>query len=165
MDLKEALVKAIQAEIEGHNFYTMASRSTDDPKGKEIFNMLALEETEHAGFLKSQYKAVLETGTTDAKIKLGQRNILPEHSPIFSDGLKSRAATAHQEMTALSIGIQLELNAINFYREQAKISNDKTAKEFFDELTEWESGHYNALLRQYDSMKEDYWNAAGFAPF
>lgn len=163
--LKEALVKAIQAEIEGHNFYLMAARSTDDAKGKEAFMMLASEETEHAAFLKGQYKAVLESGSTDSTLKLGVRNVLAGSSPIFSEGLKARAKTAQQEMTALSIGIQLELNAMNFYREQSRNSVEDNARKFFEELAEWESGHYHALLKQYDMLKEDYWSAAGFSPF
>ena len=163
--LKEALVKAIQAEIEGHNFYMMSARSTEDQKGKDIFTQLAAEETEHAAYLKGQYKSIMETGMPDKSLKLGSRLQLTGSSPIFSDKLKSRAKDAHYEVTALSIGIQLELNAMKFYKEQAELTDDATVKEFFSELAEWETGHYNALLKQHDYLKEDYWSTAGFAPF
>ena len=163
--LIEALVKAIQAEIEGQNFYMMSARSTDDQKGKEIFTQLAAEETEHAAYLKGQYKSIIETGAPDKTLKLGSRLQLTGSSPIFSAKIKSRVKDAHYEMTALSIGIQLELNAIKFYKEQAEAAEDATVKQLFTELADWESGHYHALLKQLDYLQEDYWNAAGFAPF
>jgi len=163
--LKDALVKAIQAEIEGHNFYLMAARTTDDVKGKEVFGQMAADETEHAAFLKGQYRSIIESGSPDKNLKLNARTQYADSSPIFSDSLKSRASEAHFEVTALSIAIQLELNAINFYRSQSKAAKDDVVKSFFAELAEWEVGHYKALLIQHDLLKEDYWNAAGFAPF
>ena len=36
---------------------------------------------------------------------------------------------------------------------------------FFTELAEWEAGHYEALLTQQESLKEDYWSASRFSPF
>ena len=163
--LKDALVKAIQAEIEGHNFYLMAARTTDDAKGKEVFGQLAADETEHAAFLKGQYKSIIESGSPDKTLKLNARTQYADSSPIFSDSIKARAGEAHFEVTALSIAIQLELNALNFYRSQSRAADDEVVKHFFAELAEWEMGHYKALLKQHDLLKEDYWNAAGFAPF
>ncbi|MBC8278576.1 MAG: ferritin family protein [FCB group bacterium] len=163
--LKDALVKAIQAEIEGHNFYLMAARTTDDVKGKEVFGQMAADETEHAAFLKGQYRSIIESGSPDKNLKLNARTQYADSSPIFSDSLKSRAGEAHFEVTALSIAIQLELNALNFYRSQSRAADNDIVRNFFAELAEWEMGHYKALLKQHDLLKEDYWNAAGFAPF
>ena len=68
-------------------------------------------------------------------------------------------------MSALSIGIQLELDAMNFYKAQADAAEDDVVRGFFHELAEWETGHYQALLTQQGELKEDYWAAGGFAPF
>jgi rubrerythrin len=68
-------------------------------------------------------------------------------------------------MTSLSIGIQLEADSMKFYRSESEATDDPEAKQFFSELAEWESGHYNALLRQYEELKEDYWSSGGFSPF
>jgi rubrerythrin len=65
----------------------------------------------------------------------------------------------------LSIGIQLELNAIEFYRAQSSITQNEQVKKFYSELADWEVGHYQILLKQHDYLKEDYWHSAGFAPF
>lgn len=42
---------------------------------------------------------------------------------------------------------------------------EKAAFRLYTELAEWESGHYEALTRQQEELKEDYWSAGGFSPF
>ena len=161
----EGLNKAIRAENEGHHFYKMAAMSTQDPKGKEVFQYLAEEEMEHFKFLKSQYRALIETGKGDATLKLGTRKEFSGNHPIFSEGIKNRIKSAHYEMTALSIGMQLELSAVNFYQGEADNAPDDVVKAFYKELATWEKGHLTMLQRQADSLRDDYWNEAGFSPF
>jgi rubrerythrin len=163
--LTDGLLKAIQAENYGQNFYLMAAASTADQKGKEVFKTLAAEEEEHAAFLKAHYASVVKSGKLDNSVSLGVRTDLAEAWPIFSDRLKARIKDASFEMTSLSIGIQLEQDAMNFYREQADQHDEADVKKLFRFLSDWESGHYKALLKQYDAIKEDYWSANGFAPF
>jgi rubrerythrin len=161
----EGLKKAMLAELEGHHFYQMAARATDDPQGKQVFQRLAQEELEHHEFLKAQFKAVLTDGAPDTGLKLGQPVPLTGDSPIFSAALVERIGQAHYEMTALSVGAQLELAAERFYREAAAAADSAVVRGFYEELADWESGHYHALLAQQESLKEDYWAAGGFAPF
>ena len=163
--LTEGLKKAIQAEIEGYHFYMMAAQNTSDAKGRDVFQMLASEEQVHANFLRAQFKSFTESGKADHSVKLGKPNILDSGSPIFSVSLKERIESAHYEMTALSIGIQLELNAVKFYRGEMEASEDADVKAFYKDLMEWEQGHYKALLKQHDNLKEDFWSQANFAPF
>jgi rubrerythrin len=54
---------------------------------------------------------------------------------------------------------------VNFYRDRAGESDNETVQQFFNELSRWESGHYNALLNQQQELKEDYWSDGGFSPF
>lgn len=161
----DGLKKAIEAEGDGYNFYSMAAMNTQDDKGREVFQMLAREELDHVRFLKNQYNAILRTGLPDEKIKLPKRGTLLGPSPIFSENLRARIKDAHMEMSALSIGIQLELNAINFYKQEAEAAENESVTNFYNELVEWEQGHYQALLTQQESLKNDYWSAGGFSPF
>lgn len=163
--IAEGLLKAIQLEVDGQHFYRMAVKSTTDAKGREVFERLAEEEQEHLSFLRTQYKSILETGAPNKEVKLGSPADLSGTSPVFSDQIQTRLREAHYEMSALSIGIQLELSAIKFYRAEAEAVTDPTVRSFYTELAEWESGHYNALLRQQEMLKEDYWHAGGFYPF
>lgn len=159
------LLAAMKAEAEGHHFYRMAAHSTIDLQGQRVFDQLAQEELQHLNFLRAQYQAVLAQGHPDAAITLGQPQSFAGASPIFSPSLRARIADAHFEMTALSVGIQLELTAERYYEEQAKTAEDDTVQRFYRELAAWEAGHYQTLLVQQDALKDDYWTASGFAPF
>lgn len=159
------LEQAMRTETDGHHFYLMAARATSDDKGQEIFELLAKEELDHLRFLGHQKKSLVESGVVDTQAQLGPQADLSGPNPIFSERLRDRAGEAHFEMSALSIGIQLEINSEKYYRSQAEQAPDADVKAFFDRLAHWEAGHYQALLRQQEGLKEDYWAAGGFSPF
>lgn len=161
----DGLQHAMRTETDGHHFYALAAGKVEDDKGREVFETLAREELGHLSFLKSHHDAYQKTGKPDPAATLGSRARLDGDNPIFSDKLKDRIGDAHFEMSALSIGMQLELNAERYYREQSEQAQDPNVKDFFRELADWEAGHYRALQRQQESLKEDYWAAGGFAPF
>lgn len=163
--IADGLKKAMQAENEGYHFYKMAAQNTQDEKGREVFNLLAEEEMGHFEFLKGQYKSITETGKVDEAVKLGARKVFTESHPIFTEDIKDRIESAHYEMTALSIGAQLELSAVHFYKGEADAASDPAVKAFYDELAEWERGHYTALREQAEILKEEYWDRGGFSPF
>ena len=162
--LAAGLLQAIKGERDGHSFYQMAATCSQDAKAKEVFTRLADEELDHMHFLTKQHESILQTGRPDESTKLGSPLNLSAMSPIFSDAIKTRVKDAHFEMSALSIGMQLELDATKFYKSQAEAADDAAVKQFYTELAEWESGHYEALRRQQEELKEDYWSAGGFSP-
>jgi len=164
-ELIAALRQAMTAERTGHTFYSMAAQNTDDPVGKEAFSQLAREETEHFQFLAAHYRSLVADGVLSPSAKLKGHAEVMGDSPIFSDALKERLKDAHFEMSALSIAVQLELNGIKHYREQAAKAKLPEVKKFFEDLAEWETSHYNALLRQQESLQDDYWSESGFQPF
>ncbi len=163
--MADGLRKAIQAEREGQHFYRMAAQITQDAQGRSVFEELAEDERIHEEFLRRHYDSVLK----DGRLASGEALVAPAADrfahPIFSADLRKRAAGAHYEMTALSIGIQLEESAVRFYEGEAKACENPAAKEFYKTLVTWEQGHLSALQRQADAMKEEYWGATGFAPF
>jgi len=160
--IADGLVKAITAEREGQHFYRMAAAATEDRQGQQTFQDLAADELRHEEFLKAQYDAVVRTGKPDPGVKLAPPRQFTH--PIFSRELLKRAASAHYEMTALSIGIQLEMSAIRFYEAAAQASEDPAIRSFYGTLVLWEQGHLGALQRQAEELKEEYWSASGFSP-
>ena len=164
ISIEKGLLDAYRAEQEGFHFYTMAAGAAEDEKGKEIFLKLADDERQHAEFLKAQYESIRKTGKPNLQVVLGPKSEYPGSSPIFSESIRARIQSAHYEMTALSIGIQLELDAVKHYNKLAEAAEDETVYKFFKELAEWESGHYRALLDQQEALKEDYWSSGGFSP-
>ena len=164
-ELLGALRAAMQGERTGHEFYKVAAASTKDPQGKKVFKQLAEEELAHFDFLRQHLQSVTEKGELASGLTLGEAHALATDHPIFSADFKRRIKEAHFEMSALAIAVQLELNAINLYREQAAKAPHAEARKLFESLVEWESGHYDALIRQQQELQEAYWNEAGFAPF
>ncbi len=67
-------------------------------------------------------------------------------------------------MAALSIGILLEKQALEFYTRQAEVSQDVNVRDFFLELANWEEEHYQMLLREDEALKEEYWSENRFEP-
>ncbi|MFH1811348.1 MAG: ferritin family protein [Pseudomonadota bacterium] len=161
----ELLFKAITAEHDGEHFYRMAADRTEDEQAQQVFRRLADEERGHQEFLRAQHKAVSQTGQIDSRIKLGIPSDLSSASPIFSEEFKGRIKDAHFEMSSLSIAIHLEKSAMAYYAECARTVEDPAVQRFFEELTQWETGHYRALLRQQDMLKDDFWSEAGFSPY
>lgn len=163
-DMAEALRQAMQMEMDGYHFYQMAAQGTSDPQGRATFEDLAGEEMAHYRYLQKHYEAVRSTGRASPDVRL-PRPSGEKSKPIFSDELVGRLADAHFEMSALSIAVQLELSTIRFYKTQAEAADDKDLRQFYADLVDWESGHYDVLSRQQEALKEDYWSAASFAPF
>jgi rubrerythrin len=156
--------KAIQAEADGFQFYLLAAEKTRDETGKKMFRKLADEELLHKDILTAQYKSVAETGHIDIDLNLG-RQFDFSSSEIFSPEIKNRINESQFEMSALSIGITLEISSMDYYKKQAENSSDTALKDFYNELAGWEQKHYQALLRQQEMLQNDFWSAGGFAPF
>ncbi|MDH4210122.1 MAG: ferritin family protein [candidate division WOR-3 bacterium] len=159
----QGLLTALQTELNGIEFYKMAAEKTEDEKGKKAFQMLADDELKHFNAIQQQYKSLVDESKWTS-VDLGNISIFEGESPIFTDDLKDRVQGKHFEVTALSIGAQLEANSIDFYRKMKEQSNDPTAKEMYDQLQKWEEVHLNAITRQLDLIKEDYWSEQRFSP-
>lgn len=161
----ENLKIALQTELNGIHFYKMAAEKTEDKKGKEVFKMLSNDEIQHFNEIQRHYKSLLTANKWAPSISLGEAtSMFKGESPIFSEELKSRIKEKHFEMSALSIGALLESNTIDFYRKMKEETDDPVAKELFAKLQKWEQGHLEAITKQLDILKEEYWADAHFAP-
>jgi rubrerythrin len=156
MDLKEAFKKAILGEIEGRELYAMAAEKVSDTKAKEVFSKLSQEENLHFEYLQKMAEAYFSGQPVEVP-KLGKLETFADaESPIFTREFKEFVKDRHFEIATLSIGIKLELEAVAAYREMAKNADNDELKRFFQELAEWENGHYQALRRQIGFLQEFY---------
>ncbi|MFO8031968.1 MAG: ferritin family protein [Desulfohalobiaceae bacterium] len=146
MDLQSALQTAIKGEIEGRELYKAAAEKTGDKKAKDVFQMLASEEDSHYQTLLQMAKDYTE-GTEVSVPKLeGPARFEDAESPIFTREFKEKVTDF--DMTALSIGVKLELESERFYREMAEKAKDKEVKDLFARLADWEHEHYEYLQSQ-----------------
>ncbi len=154
MDLQKALQDAIKGEIEGRELYKVAAEKTGDTKAKEVFQMLAAEEQGHHDTLLQMAKDYTQgKGLTMPQLQT-PASFEDAESPIFTREFKDKVSDF--DMTALSIGIKLELESEKFYREMAEKAQEKEAKELFASLADWERGHYDYLQSQVGFF-EDYY--------
>jgi rubrerythrin len=158
------LEEALSAERDGYQFYTMAAERAEDPGARETFSRLAAEEGRHFEALQKEYRSLIEGRGWDPSVGFGERWMPERVSGIFSEEFRRRIRGRHLEMSALSIGLLLEKAAQSFYAAQAEQAEDGSVERFFRELAEWESGHYQLLLQQDESLKEAYWSENRFAP-
>ena len=163
-DILKGLRTAMEAELTGHEFYKNAAKSTDDPMGKETFSRMAEEEMGHFNYLRHQYKAVAAEGDFDFSKKMDKKKHKHADNPVFSEAIKNRIKDSHFEVSALSIGMKLELDAMKYYRSCAQKTNNEQVKQFYNELAEWEEDHYAAFERQLEMLKEEYFAANDFVP-
>jgi rubrerythrin len=163
-EILAGLKTAMEAELTGHQFYKNAAKSTSDPMGKETFSRMAEEEIGHFQYLRHQYQSVLEKGDYDLSRKLDKKDHKHAGSPIFSEEIKNRIKESHFEVSALSIGMKLELDAMNFYRSCAQKAQNEEVKQFFNDLADWETDHYRAFEQQLEMLKEEYFEANNFIP-
>jgi rubrerythrin len=117
--------------------------------------------------LKSLYQSIKEEGEYKFDETKDMKHILQTTSenPIFSKEFKERIEQVQFEMAALSVGILLEKNSIEFYTKSARQSEDKDVKMLFNYLANWEGEHLRVLVQQQKLLQQDYWTEARFYPF
>ena len=156
MQLKKALKEAMQGELEGRELYNMADEKVSDKKAKQVFEHLAQEEYSHYKMLQKIAEEYSKGKSIDAEELPKLETFEDAESPIFTREFKDFLKDKHFEMSALSIGMKLELESSKKYKEMADMTDKKTLKDFFLYLSEWEEEHYQALKKQVDFFHENY---------
>ncbi|MGD2127564.1 MAG: ferritin family protein [Desulfobacteraceae bacterium] len=163
-EILDGLRIAIETELTGHEFYKNTAKTTTDPMGKETFERMAGEEMSHFNYLRHQYKSVLEKGRYDFSKKLTRGHHKHAENPIFSEEIKGRIKDSHFEVSALTIGMKLEMDAMRYYRTRAEKAQDPEVKQFYKDLADWEQDHFRAFQRELEMLKEAYFQANNFIP-
>jgi len=163
--IRDILRKAYQIEVDGYTFYSMAADQAKKPVVQELFDKLAKDEIEHKSFLKDIMRNYEEKGAAAFRIDRRDAALKEFTATIFTDRFKEQANGADFEMGVLSIGMQLESNAIGYFTAAAKSADEKEVREFYEFLADWEQQHYAALQTLHGAVRQDFWHEGGFAPF
>jgi len=161
-DEQRIIAQAILNEVEGNEFYRMAANATRSEETKETFLRLAAEELSHVKYLTELRKKLGEglDPTIGEIMDLG-----PVPSPEIYKWGKITVEDSSLALSALSIGIKLEKDSIDFYREAKEKSESKAGREIFEKLVAWETVHLNILELQHKAV-QTFWSAdQGFAPY
>lgn len=150
----EALEIAIQMEKDSYDFFINAARKTRDPKGKAIFNQVARDEIEHQEKFETLLNSLKETGQWIAseEVKSVKKYKFVEESNIFTEGKAKHAKIREStnDMEALKLAIDIEVDSIQFYKEKAEKIDDPKGKEIFNYVIQEEENHLTILRGEYD---------------
>lgn len=160
----EAVKTAIITELRGYEIYRAAAERTTDASAKQMFQSLADDERHHKEFLEKNFKSLLEHGTW--AVPATPENLSPlDHSEIITADFLKRVRGGDFEMAVVAAGCQLELSAINFYKQAAKDCPDEESAAVFRFLADWEGDHLRNLADLEARMKDQYFADLGFSPF
>jgi len=155
--------QAILNEVEGYEFYKMASVQATSEGTKEAFLELANEEMKHADYLRKLRTQLSDGGEIKLDSILGTGIVIP--SPEIYRWNKVDKNGTSIAMSVFGIGMQMEQNSIAFYEKGKEKVTSQASKELFDILIGWEKVHLLQFSEQYNLLKEDWWADQGFAPF
>jgi len=163
----KGLKQALLNEVDGAEFYRMAAKSARHDAVRQMFQFLMEEEERHREAILHQMQRMAEGKPFRLERGAASRKALAKfRSPLITEELVNVSREVEGEVAALSIGMTLEKRAIaQFTSLLRKVAGDARAEKVFSDLIAWERDHLEVLTRQYDQLREMYWEEARFWPF
>src|SRR5512139_126994 len=163
----KGLKQALLNEVDGAEFYRMAANSARRDGVRQMFRFLMEEEERHREAILDQMKRMAEGRPfLLARGAAAKKQLDRYRSPLFTEDLVKVSRQVEGEVAALSIGMTLEKRAIaQFAALRRKVAGDARAEKVLSDLIAWEQDHLEVLTRQYDQLREMYWEEARFWPF
>ena len=159
--IADVLKKAFQVEVDGFTFYSMAAERTTKPAAQQLFERLARDETEHQAYIRAVMRRYEEHGASSFHFDPRNPDLAEFSSEIFTESFKEQAQGEVSELGVLSIGVQLESNAVAFFSAAAREASDPQITGFYQFLADWEGMHLRTLQQLYDSIRVDFWPEEG----
>lgn len=153
--------QAIINEIEGYEFYKMAAEKANTMETKSAFEELAKEELKHSEYLQDLFNNIKDNEGDDFKLAF---LVNPPSPKIFNWGKIDRDS-ASLAVSVFGIGVQMEKESVEFYKNAKEKTQYEEAKKLYDILIGWERTHLEQFEEQYQLYQDEWWNKQGFAPF
>lgn len=156
----EVIKEAILNENEGYQVYSMAAEKIKDEEISKSFEKLADEELKHIDWLKDLYKSI--EGTKEVEFSIEEISA-PDKERLFKME-KIDKENLSFALSVFSIGVKMEKEAIDYYKDAAENTESKAAKDLYERIIEWEYQHLNYFEEQYEMLKDDWWSEQRFEP-
>jgi rubrerythrin len=154
-EIVEALKYAIQMELDGKKFYTLSVRESTNKIGKELFTWLADQEDSHRKRFEEIYELIAqEKGWPVTTVKPHR---IPVFRTLFAEAIRNAGTsfkTQKSEFIAAEKAIEMEIKSRNYYAERAGTATSEVEKNFFNDLSAEEQGHYLALIDYKEYMAD-----------
>lgn len=152
--------QAIINEIEGFEFYRMASEQEASEETKKAFEQLSKEEFLHVEWLQKLYDLLIKSKSEALEAAFADN---PPSPGIFPrEPLRQNPSLA---MAVFGIGIQMEKASIEFYRDAEQKTQIPSAKRLFSLLAIWEENHLKQFTEHYEDLKTEWWDKQDFQPY
>jgi rubrerythrin len=141
---KDALLRAIEMEKEGKQFYIESVQKVASALAKKIFEELAAAEDKHIEVITKIYDN-LQTG---GPLRQWVTEIGPSGKieKVFEESLVEKAKASEDDLKALEFGLEMENKSIKYYESLAADTSDRFEKRFYLALSYEERGHALTLL-------------------
>lgn len=142
--------EALRLEVNGRAFFTHAAEITHNELGKKMFLRLAEEEVKHLDVFADIFTSILKS---DEWKKQLHKEELKGPSPVIEELVaRMKRAEGKGEVEALRIGMELELKAIDFFKQASSETSDQAIRQIFEKIADEERYHYDLLQAQFDSV-------------
>lgn len=148
--VENAIKEAIRLEINGQKFFNHAADVTHHERGQKMFRWLADEEVKHLETFGRFFSTVL--GGQDWKKYVKGEEAKGEAPLVEKLKERMKREEGKGEIEAISIGMELEQRAVDFFKNAAAETDDPQAREIFEKIREEEEFHYDLLQAQHDSV-------------
>jgi len=162
--LLEAVKGGIKAELDSIIIYQRAYDEAKDQEVKKFFANRIEEEQRHYNYMVKYYQQ-LDSGKPIAQITAILPDTFEKASPIITPQFIRAIAGSKILFSSLSTAALLEKNSMDFYQKCAEENEDIELKNFFLMMVNWETQHYDDILRIQKEAEQEYWQINRFEPF
>jgi len=142
---------AIQMEKDGFAFYTKSAAQTSSEQGRQIFQSLAEDENMHIQVFSKIFEEAIGKEEWDALVRSSMKYT---NIPIFPKDLNEVAGASPDtnDVDAVSIGIDSEKKAIDYYNDIKSQTEDEKIREVLDKIIEQEQSHLLILEGEFQYL-------------
>lgn len=149
--VRDALELTLAIERLGFAFYTNASRKTKNDRGRQMFQRLAAEESDHLRRLQAEHRTLLEENQwlrrEPTRLPVS-RKIAQEIFP-KKELLRLQVTDEMTELEALDLAMNLERRSHEFFEAFAKQLTDPSGRKAFLAFAKAEEAHLEELQAEY----------------
>jgi len=146
---------AYGTEIEGYSFYRMAADTVGDEHGKNVFRHLSKEELEHITVLSAISRSLESGGNWLAYKDAAAQGDMGKGAPIFpqENELTKRLKKNPTEMNAVTVAVEIEEKAVNFYSGLLKAASEPDERTVLTKILDMERNHLKLLRWERESIQ------------
>ncbi len=152
-NISKTITTAIEMEKNGVDFYHKAGEKTCYPLAKKMFLSFAEDEKRHLTALK---KILTDLNFSDFTRFFGEkpRQKIENIFKKARNEIKERITANPDELEALRIAMDMELEGVQFYQTALEESKDNHQKAFLGRMVEEEKEHHQLLQNTHTYLKD-----------